>query len=132
MNDNIKFIHKYDNKILDIALNIAKKSDMRCKHGCVIIDNRGNIISTAFNNSIITSKDKLYSINKCHNITIHAEEKALRNVDHKKLLGAILYVVRYDILTEEDFMNSKPCKRCTIIIEKYMKKFGLKKVYYTI
>jgi ATP-binding cassette subfamily F protein 3 len=66
------------------------------------------------------------------NFSFYEEEKALRNVDHKKLLGAILYVVRYDILTEEDFMNSKPCKRCTIIIEKYMKKFGLKKVYYTI
>ena len=92
----MKDIHKYDNEIMLHAANIAIKSDMRSKHGCVIVDKKGNIISAAHNSAInITDKsnlDKTYK--KGNKISRHAEENALRMVDPKKLDGAKLYVVR--------------------------------------
>jgi deoxycytidylate deaminase len=130
----MKDIHKNDNEIMLHAANIAIKSDMRSKHGCVIVDKKGNIISAAHNSAInITDKstlDKTYK--KGNKISRHAEENALRMVDPKKLDGAKLYVVRSGIKPNNPlFMNSKPCARCTAIINACMKKFGLKVVYYS-
>jgi hypothetical protein len=133
-----KVIHKIDNEIMMIAIEVAKKSDMRCKHGCVIIDNKGNIISTGYNKTIPTSSNilklNLYKeeFEKKHKLSRHAEENALRNADPRKLDGAKLYVVRWGNLESNPlFMQSKPCKRCTLIIESCMKKFGLRVVYYS-
>ena len=131
-------IHKTDNEIMMVALEVAKKSDMRCKHGCVIIDTKGNIISTGYN-KMIPSACNLLKIKICkeeferkYKISRHAEENALRNADPKKLYGAKLYVVRWgDLDNNPLFMKSKPCKRCTLIIESCMKKFGLRVVYYS-
>jgi len=130
-------IHKTDNEIMMIAIEVAKKSDMRCKHGCVIIDNKGNIISTGYNKMIPAScnilKLNLYKedFERCK-LSRHAEENALRNADPRKLCGAKLYVVRWGNKDNNPlFMQSKPCKRCTLIIESCMKKFGLRVVYYS-
>lgn len=129
-----KDIHKIDNDIMHEALRIAKKSDMRSKHGCVIIDNKGNIISSACNKTINLPCD-VYSkknIDKYTKISRHAEENALRCVNNKKLYGAKLYVIRWGVIDSNPvFMNSKPCERCTCIINTCMKKFGLKVVYYS-
>ena len=131
-------IHKIDNEIMMMAIEVAKKSDMRCKHGCVIIDSKGNIISTGYNKMIPTSssilKLHLYKeeFEKKYKLSRHAEENALRNADPRKLYGAKLYVVRWGNLESNPlFMQSKPCKRCTLIIESCMKKFGLRVVYYS-
>jgi len=44
--DNIRNIHKIDYQFYAVyVLMLTKKSNMRSKHGCVIIDNRGKIIS---------------------------------------------------------------------------------------
>lgn len=133
-----KEIHKTDNEIMMLAIEVAKKSDMRCKHGCVIIDNKGNIISTGYNKMIPASynilKLNLYKedFEKKYKLSRHAEENALRNADPRKLCGAKLYVVRWGNQDNNPlFMQSKPCKRCTLIIESCMKKFGLRVVYYT-
>lgn len=127
-------IHKNDNAIMQHAANIAEKSDMRSKHGCVIVDKKGNIISAACNNAINLSvkSDLDKTFRKGNKISRHAEENALRMVDPKKLHGAKLYVVRWGIKPHNPlFMNSKPCARCTAIIEACMKKFGLKTVFYS-
>jgi deoxycytidylate deaminase len=132
MNDIKKKIHKTDNLILQIAIEMAKKSDMRTKHGCIIIDYKGSIISKAYNKNLIVSSKQFDNFTQNTKVSYHAEENALRNVDPKKLSGAKLYVIRYGFQENNPLlMNSKPCKKCTCIIEKYMKKYGLKTVYYS-
>lgn len=112
------------------AGKLSEKSNMQSCHACIIIDKKGKLISEAHNQSLPISKKKEYTNGT--KISYHAEENALNNVDHTKLNGAKLYVVRCKIENNNHiFMNSKPCDRCTIIIEKYMKKSGLKVVYYS-
>ncbi len=130
----MKTIHKSDYDYLMHAHEISKKSDMTNHHGCVIVDKKGNIISTGYNKFLFVPKDKITIFNKYNHvkISIHAEEVALKKADPKKLFGAKLYVVR-SCLTNENtlFMCSKPCNRCTSIIQTCMHKFGLKIAYYT-
>ena len=128
----MKKIHKHDSNIMDFAHEIAMKSDMRTKHGCVITDYRKKIISAKCNELLNIPQKKINNItfskqNKI--LSRHAEENALRNVDTSQLCGASLYVVRtgYD----NKFMNSKPCDKCMSIINTCMKKYGLKVVYYS-
>ena len=119
--------HDYD--IAYHACIIAEKSDMKCKHGCVILDKKGKKISSACNTSVLGESDidKRYKNGK--RISIHAEENALRCVDIKKLNGARLYVFRKG--QGDQILNSKPCERCITIINSFMKKYGLKIVYYS-
>ena len=126
--------HKKEYEILDYALELSKKSSMYYKHGSVIVDKKGNIISTGYNKFLCFPIEKIKVFDKHTNVKIskHAEEMALKNADPKKLNGAKLYVIRWS--TNDGnivFTNSKPCKRCTSIIETCIKKFGLKVVYYT-
>ena len=123
--------HKSDLILMDYAANLAQRSDMRTKHGCVIVDNKGSIISEAYNKTINLPPHKLKNYDRNNKISRHAEENALRNVDKRKLYGARLYVVRSNDINDNFFMNSKPCLKCTAIIEKCMRKFGLKVVYYS-
>ena len=133
-----KIIHKNDYEIMLYALELSKKSNMTNKHGSVIVDNKGNIISTGFNKMLYVPKDKLKIFDKNTRVKIsnHAEEVALKKADPKKLNGAKLYIIRASLGPEfcsetPIFMNSKPCKRCTQIIESCIKRFGLKAVYYS-
>jgi len=129
-----KKIHKYDKEILEKAHTIALKSDMRCKHGCIIIDNKGNIISSACNRSMPVCKEALHSQTiRTYKCSFHAEEIALRNTDYRKLSGAKMYVIRINSLNNKttDYMYSKPCNKCTYIITACMRKYGLKMVYYS-
>lgn len=126
--------HKKDYEILYYAQELSKKSTMQNKHGSVIVDKKGNIISTGYNQILFVPKDKIKIYNKNTNIKIskHAEEVALKNADPRKLNGAKLYVIRWTTSNGDTiFTNSKPCKRCTSIIETCIKRFGLKVVYYT-
>jgi deoxycytidylate deaminase len=130
----MKEIHKIDSQIMDYAASIAKLSDMKNKHGCVIIDSKGEIISTGMNKTNIhVNPNKFKIFNKNNKISLHAEENALRNVDPRKLKGARLYVIRLNCSPSilPRFSDSKPCKKCTCIIESCMKKYGLKVVYYS-
>jgi deoxycytidylate deaminase len=127
--------HKKDYEILYYALELSKKSTMQNKHGSVIVDRKGNIISTGYNQLLFVPKEKIKVYNKNTTIKIskHAEEVALKKADPKKLNGAKLYIIRWTTCNGNTiFTNSKPCKRCTSIIETCIKRFGLKVVYYTI
>jgi deoxycytidylate deaminase len=128
-----------DKHIMNEAIELAKKSDMHSKHGCIIVDNKGNIISSGFNKFIYLKKYKYFNqsydtdpSNKIK-ISVHAEENALRLADPKKLKGAKLYVIRWGVIpTNPIFLNSKPCHRCQSIIQSCMKKHGLSCVLYSI
>ena len=127
-------LSKISDKIIESAIDTAKNSDMRCKHACIVVDKKGNIITSRSNkslsvsNNILTSKD----FDKSTKVSRHAEENALRNTDPKKLKDATLYVIRLNINDNtKPFLNSKPCCKCTKIIHSCMRKYGLKKVFYS-
>jgi len=63
--------------------------------------------------------------------TIHAERAVLKKVgDVTKLSGAILIVIRIAKGTR-DIVNSEPCHSCRCHLEKCIKNYGLKTIYYS-
>jgi tRNA(Arg) A34 adenosine deaminase TadA len=120
-----------DKKIMITAMEEASKSIMNMQHGCVIIDRKGDVLAKACNRYIGLRNFSIPYI-PGKKMSCHAEENALSQVDPKKLHGARLYVTRIShtdgIIT---LKYSKPCVRCTAIIHKYMKNYGLQKVFYT-
>lgn len=135
MNENnfIKNIHKCDLKLMNICIEVAKKSNMNSKHGCIIIDSNNKIVSSAYNKRTSMHNEHIHDpiIRLKKKFSTHAEENALKNVNRNKLKGAKLYVVRWGCNDEQSyFMNSKPCSKCTAIIQACFK-FGLKAAYYS-
>lgn len=105
---------------IDIAIEEAKKSNMRCKHGCVIV----------YKKKIVAKGHNCYIPNCTH--TVHAEISALKKLrkNASNISSHKMYVVR--ISREKDCNNittiSKPCENCS----KSIQKAGIKKIYYTI
>jgi hypothetical protein len=88
---------------------------------------KGNkILAVATNRSGTRSMGSGYS--QC---TIHAEMDCLKKVgDVNKLKGAVMFVWRFD-RTHTKTMNSKPCQSCSCVLNKCMREYGLKNVFYT-
>jgi|LauGreDrversion4_2_1035121.scaffolds.fasta_scaffold10589_7 hypothetical protein len=64
--------------------------------------------------------------------TIHAEIAVLRLVgDVTKLRGADMYVWRLSS-SQEKTLNSKPCSECQCVLEKCIREYGLRHVYYSV
>jgi hypothetical protein len=88
---------------------------------------RGKIMGVAANMVGSRSKGCGYD-----NWTIHAEQAVLKKVgDVTKLDGAILVVIRIARGTGE-VVNSQPCHSCRCHLEKCIKEYGLKSVYYSV
>jgi hypothetical protein len=51
--------------------------------------------------------------------------------DVHKLRGADMYVMRFSRTENIEFVRSTPCPACMIFLEKCMREYGLKNVYYT-
>lgn len=132
-NNNLSSNTLTNNRIyyLFIASIEAKKSPLRCKHGCIIV--KGNtIIGKGYNKYNTYNR---YGVIIQDNIkTKHAETEALYDciLQNKKkdLKNADLYVVRFDI-NNNKILYSKPCSNCSNIINKYIEKFGLRYIYYS-
>jgi hypothetical protein len=64
---------------------------------------------------------------------IHAEENVVRVLgDYNKLRDADMYVMKFGRGDKkEEFVNSKPCPKCECFLNKCMRKYGLRNVYYT-
>lgn len=63
--------------------------------------------------------------------TVHAEIAALQNLgDLNRLRGAEMYVWRLSPSLGRP-SNSKPCSECRCVLEKCMREYGLKRVYYS-
>lgn len=108
--------HKY---FIQKAADLALKSDLvNHRHGCVIVSNRGKIISEGYNY-------------RWKEMSIHAEVSAISQIHKKKkidLSNCTMYVVR--IGTDRmgnPLKYSKPCENCTHAILKS----GLRKVFYS-
>ena len=85
----MKKIHKHDSNIMDFAHEIAMKSDMRTKHGCV--DYRKKIISAKCNELLNIPQKKIDNIifSKQNKIMSRHE---LINVDTRCLLELVMII----------------------------------------
>lgn len=108
------------------AIDIAKKSPLRARHGCVIV-NKGKIIGCGYN-----TYSSAYSGGSGFT-SIHAEIMAINSIPRKLLKGSIIYVVRLlvDNGCSVSVGNSHPCTECSKKIQKFVK-MGIKRVYYSI
>jgi len=85
---------------------------------------RGEGCSTYYNTSVREKRN------------IHAEENVVRVLgDYNKLRDADMYVMRFGrgdkAFAQLSFLNSKPCAKCECFLNKCMRKYGLRNVYYT-
>lgn len=89
---------------LQFAAEIAKKSTMTQKHGCIIVYKK-QVIATGYN-----TMPHMYSR------SLHAEINALNKVKHKQsiLKDSDMYIVRIGTdLFDNVLKYSKPCEDCT-------------------
>lgn len=102
---------------LKYLINQALRSEEKFKHGAIILDKKGNIISSGFNHKV-----DYYN----HKFTIHAEIDAINKIIKNQYdLNNILIVIR--INKNNELKMSKPCKDC----EKYIVMNKIRKVYYS-
>lgn len=62
--------------------------------------------------------------------SIHAERALIKKVGYRNLMGATMVVIRVSRVLRV-LGESKPCMTCTPHLNKCMKEYGLKRVYYT-
>jgi len=102
-----------------LAMAIKAASDTRLckfKHGCIIYDKKGNILSIGRN---IPHYCPSYP-----SLLLHAEADAILKCNRSDLKNANLLVVR---VSKNKLRNSKPCKHCMSLISEA----GIKNVYYS-
>jgi deoxycytidylate deaminase len=105
--------------------SLFMKSLLRNIHIAIVVK-RGKVMEMATNHLGSRSRGCGYT-----DRTIHAERAVLKKVgDHTKLDGAILIVIRISRGTNE-VVNSTPCHACTCHLEKCVKDYGLRRVYYS-
>jgi hypothetical protein len=106
---NLKFVHK-------TQIHVA------------IIMKRGKIIAHATNRVGSRSRGVGFS-----DKTIHAERNCVRQLgDISQLRGANMYIMRISKDSANPvFMSSKPCHECEVFLEKCVRKYGLRQVFYT-
>ena len=96
-----------------------------------VLMKRGKIIAEATNGFGSRSRGSGY----CNN-SIHAERNVVKEIGNiRELKGAEMYVVRIsrtaDYEKQDPFMGSKPCCQCKVFLDKCIREYGLKNVYYT-
>ena len=92
-------------------------------HKAVII-RRNKVLAIAENSVGSRSRGSGYSTN-----TIHAEKAAVKKLgDISQLRGASICVWR---VSRINVLPSKPCSDCHLFLEKCMREYGLRSVYYT-
>jgi len=118
----------------DLALTMAENhislETIGLKHKTqvhiAILMKRGKILEVATNSIGSRSKGSGYDFR-----SIHAERAVLKKIgDNTKIRDAILIVIRLGKGTR-DLVNSEPCHSCKCHLEKCMKEYGLRQVYYS-
>lgn len=117
--EKAKDLHNKHSRFIERATELALKSDVKAhRHGCVIVSNRGKIVSEGFNHMWFE-------------VSIHAEQDAiskLKTMCKVDINQCTMYVIRIgtnNMGTPLKF--SRPCEKCTHAILKS----GIKKVYYS-
>ncbi len=118
----------------DVALNMVNQlisiesvwNKHKTQAHVAILLQRGKVLAVASNAIGSRSKGSGYQER-----TIHAERAVIKKVgDISKLNGAVLVVIRVMRGTKE-IGNSEPCHSCKCHLEKCMKEYGLRQVYYS-
>ena len=124
---------KIPQSILNQVMDEAKRGDMRYLHGAGLVDSNGNLITYAHNKYVAVNASQLKEgpVHKGNKLSLHAEEIVLNNVKRRQINGAKLYVIRMSLQDPTKLICSKPCLRCTKILNKFITKYGLKVVYYS-
>ena len=122
--------------LLDKFLNDSRTSRLPKNHctklHIAIVVKRGKILAEATNK--VASRSNGASSRGSQSY-IHAERNVLRTLgDLSKLRGADMYVMRLaggcnD--TDVKFKYSQPCPECTVLLNKCMREYGLRNVYFT-
>jgi deoxycytidylate deaminase len=128
-------LHRQERSILEQFLADPRTANLRETHAtsihAAVIVKRGKVIAHATNKIGSRSRGSGYSA-----YTIHAERNAVKQLgDISQLRGADMYIMRFSkdrTKTGFDrFMGSKPCPSCQLFLEKCMREYGLKNVFYT-
>jgi len=111
--------------------NLSEFDKKRNSLHVAVVVLRGKTLAVATNKNGTRSMGSGYSTH-----SIHAEKHVVKQLgDINKLRGADMYVMRISRDTRkvhtEKFLCSKPCEECQIFLEKCMKEYGLKNVYFT-
>lgn len=102
-------------EILEVAIKTAKKSTMRYRVSCVLVDNRGRVVATGYNHMATNGRSMGHW-------SVHAEADALSKV--KKIpdgsnLTAFIY--------RKNSRAIDPCPSC----EKLLKAYGIERIFCT-
>ena len=124
-------IHLTQSSIFQTFLDDPRTMNLRMKHNAslhrAVLVKRGNIIAEATNNYGSRSRGSGYSRS-----SIHAEKNVVKALgDIHKMKGADMYIMRFSRTSDMELVRSTPCSACTLFLEKCMKEYGLKNVYYT-
>jgi deoxycytidylate deaminase len=125
--DHSKTMNTEQQTYIQKCLNLAHKSNLTQKHGCVLV-RRKKIISCGYNfkiqNTFLMKKQ-----NNDYIFSVHAEISTIKKVKNQDLSECELYVVRLGPKSKcYDMKYSHPCKACHTYIENNR----IKKVYYSI
>ena len=113
-------------RILDLAIECAKLSEMGRMHGSVIFNNN-TVYGSAYNTATNTFCG-YYGTPSCH-----AEMNCLKFInsrkkrDHKANMNNKFNILVVRVDAEGNLHDSMPCIMCV----KFMQKFGVKNVFYT-
>ena len=104
-------------KIMSIIYNVALKGNQKgAKHGAVLFDNRGELLSIGWNHRYDVPSTPLgYKV-------IHAEVHALAQLrgspeKRKRAIGGTIYIGEID-RNNYTFCHAQPCKNCTPALAK--------------
>lgn len=130
MNDCAR-LHNTQSSIMEFYLQDPRTRCQKEKHYASIhraaIVKRGRIIAEATNNYGSRSRGSGYSRS-----SIHAERNVVKALGDISLLkGADMYIMRFSRGETMEFVKSRPCSACMVFLEKCMKEYGLKNVYFT-
>ena len=121
-------------KLLEQIISNQRTINLRYAHFASIhvafLVRRGKIIAEATNGFGSRSRGSGYSAS-----SIHAEKNVVKQLGNiHDIRGTDMYIVRIsrDAQTEglNQFMKSNPCSQCAVFLDKCIREYGLKNVYY--
>jgi Cytidine and deoxycytidylate deaminase zinc-binding region len=122
-------------RLLETIISNQRTLNLRYAHSAsihvAVLIKRGKIIAEATNGFGSRSRGSGYSTS-----SIHAERNVIKQIGNiHELKGAEMYVVRISRNSTceggSQFIGSEPCCQCKVFLEKCMREYGLRNVYYT-
>ena len=131
MKSNGESVHLTQTSIFQRFLQDPRTTSLKEKHYAslhrAVLVKRGQVIADATNNYGSRSRGSGYSRS-----SIHAEKNVVKRLGDVSLMkNADMYIMRFSRENEMRLLKSTPCSACLVFLQKCMKEYGLKNVYYT-